>query len=621
MNSITIGNFQINNVNSPKMKLKEAHSTTIGIPEADIIDLPFAERNRLKDNGDWFYPNRNLEPGVIFPKEHTINNLAQGSRWNLSVGLVAGYNIKADFSFSDPMTDGNCDLYLYPPSINISDPGTNLESTYVAISTLAEGEDETITYKVSEEGNYTIVVFHTNPPFSTHLLASGTLSIKQIIDDAIQTFYTEGEISPGVISNYSDVNWLFPYSANPIYASIPSSIDSDSLYMIEASSTEFEEISGNPGEDLYIENDSFIGDTGIFYRSQTGQGFVSLWGIQSGIEYQIIPLQSPSRSYSKADLKLQFYLLITEEGSVELEPSLKINGETSEETIDYTEKSLSTYLSLISINIPADYLDQGSINLALTSDYSFDFQVNSYGNYYPIESEAVRYKNPWTTTQNSTIIYVKISENETTVENVIFNYKSTTANWNSVPMTWIEPSIFAANISSNQINATTVEWNLTIVETASLNTEPIILFEVSTEDTELDLAESTTIIVTGSVDVFGISALNTAISVTSDGSTSNTSDITFGGIPADSSKKFALEITFDETGSSTLTITLTADNHPDIVEEIEFIVSDSIPAETTDTTETTTTTTTTTAQTAPGFTILTLTFIGILLVPWRKKTQ
>ena len=188
-------------------------------------------------------------------------------------------------------------------------------------------------------------------------------------------------------------------------------------------------------------------------------------------------------------------------------------------------------------------------------------------------------------------------------------------------MTWIEPTVYAINLSSNQINVMTVEWNLTVVETASLSTEPVILIDVSTEDTTIDLADLPTATVTGSVQVKGISALNTAIKITSDGPTSNMSDIDFGEISAGSSRGFVLEITFDETGSFSLTITLTANNHPDIVEKIQFSVIDSAVIETTSTEPTTTTTTTTTTQAIPGFTLFALTITGILLVPWRRKNS
>lgn len=612
--------LEITGKNQSRTKADDVLATSTGIAQADISDLPFVERNRMHNDGTWFYPNRGLETGAIHPNQYTITNLLQGNRWNLTVGLVANYNVMIDFKYSNPDTDGNCDMYLYPPSVNLSDPATDLESGYIAISTLSQGVDEAINHMITEDGNYSVSIFH-NPAFSTQPSANGILTIKQVVDDIVQVFYTEGEVTTGVVSNYSDFYWLYPFTADPIYADIPLSVDSLSLHMVEISSDIYEETSGNPGEDLYIANDTFSGNIGAYYRSQTGRGFVSLWGIHSGESYQVVPLQSSSRTYSQTDLNLKFFI-VTEGSDPSIDVVLNINGEEVEESIDYSVKKLSNYLSLVTVSLSSNELDQGSIDLELTSDYSFDFQINGYGNYFPIQSEVVYYQNTWNTTQNSTLIYAKINENETTIENVTFNFKNLSAEWHSIPMTWIEPTVYAANISSDQLNVTTVEWNLTLVETASLSTQPVIKMEESTENTEVDLAESTTIYATGSIEVHGISALNAAITITSDGATFNTSTITFGEILAGSSRKFGVEITFDGIGSVDITFTLTADNHPGVVDTIRYSVTDTTPVETTTTMETATTTTTTTAsQAIPGFTIFTLMIIGCLLVSLRRKTK
>jgi len=614
--------FGSSNFEQLKEKKMEIQGINTGINEAEIINLPFVERNRLDASGNWFYPGRNLEKGAIIPQEYIITNLTQGRRQNFSIGLIEGFIVSIDFTYEDNSTSGNCDLYLYAPSINISDPNVDLNTEYIAISSLAEGENEHIQYTVPTDGNYTVVLYHTNPPFSTHPSANGTLVIRQYIDISTLTFFTEGEILPAQISTYSDFYWTFPYTSNPIYVSIPNTIDSELLQMIETSSGLVEETSGSPGEDLYVENATFSGDISIFYRTQSGMGFVSLWGLPSDQNYIVTPLQSTDRYYSQTDLQLEFYLLISEGASVDLNPMLEKNGEPSDELIDYSIDYISNALAKVSIPLSQDILEQGQMRLELTPDYSFDFEVKGYNNYFPVESDVFYYRNSWGTTLNTTLVYASIFENETTIENVSFSFKDTSDQWRSLPMHWIEPGIYGVNISNNDINVTSVEWELIIEETSVISTEPIIYLTLETETTEIDLMDVNKVTISGKIEVLGISAIDTQITIDSSTLSSNVSEINLGTISADSIVIFNFEIEFSDTGSFQIIVHLSASNHSPIEETIEFTVTDSSITETTPENTTSITTsipTTTPAKKTPGFSFFTVIGLSIFYLSRKWK--
>jgi len=227
-------------------------------------------------------------------------------------------------------------------------------------------------------------------------------------------------------------------------------------------------------------------------------------------------------------------------------------------------------------------------------------------------------------TQNNTIVYARLVETETTIENVTFVYNNGSV-WQSTSMNWIEPGVYGTIIPAQTINTSTVEWRVDYNETALLRTEPHMVLTATPDQNELDLLFESSAVLTVTLEVFGINSVDTVLAISTNGPSLNVTQVDLGTVISGTKETFAILVEFTDEGTYQINVTVSGGNFSPLEQLIEMYITDTgqIVVETTEetTTETTTVTTTTTSGTTSGFQMLISLFGLPIYLFWRRTKR